>query len=156
MHNFVASKAVCVVDLGKVAVLGWRPSAADLATADAGKVRRLGGRRRPSAAAPATADAGKVRLGGSAPALATADAGKVRRPAALATADAGKVSARRPASGARALPPVDADAGKVRLGGSAPTLATADAGKVRLGGSAPTLATAEGRTKLETRYPIVS
>ena len=32
-----------------------------------------------------------------------------------------------------------ADAGKVRLGGFAPTLATADAGKVRLGGFAPTL-----------------
>ena len=31
------------------------------------------------------------------------------------------------------------DAGKVRLGGYAPTLATADAGKVRLGGYAPTL-----------------
>ena len=35
-----------------------------------------------------------------------------------------------------------ADAGKVRLGGFAPTLspATADSGKVRLGGFAPTLA----------------
>ena len=33
------------------------------------------------------------------------------------------------------------DAGKVRLGGFAPTLSTADASKVRLGGFAPTLAT---------------
>ena len=32
-----------------------------------------------------------------------------------------------------------ADAGTVRLGGCAPTLATADAGKVRLGGCAPSL-----------------
>ena len=35
------------------------------------------------------------------------------------------------------------DAGKVRLGGYAPTLATVDASKVRLGGYAPTLATAD-------------
>lgn len=32
-----------------------------------------------------------------------------------------------------------ADAGKVRLGGFAPTLSTTDAGKVRLGGFAPPL-----------------
>ena len=39
--------------------------------------------------------------------------------------------------------PLIADAGKVRLGGCAPSLATADAGKVRLGGCAPSLATAD-------------
>jgi hypothetical protein len=33
------------------------------------------------------------------------------------------------------------DAGKVRLGGFAPSLSTADAGKVRLGGFAPSLST---------------
>ena len=41
----------------------------------------------------------------------------------------------------RTVLPMIADAGKVRIGGCAPTLATADAGKVRLGGCAPTLAT---------------
>jgi hypothetical protein len=35
------------------------------------------------------------------------------------------------------------DAGKVRVGGFAPTLATADASKVRMGGFAPRLATAD-------------
>ena len=39
-----------------------------------------------------------------------------------------------------AVPSLIADAGKVRLGAFAPTLATADAGKVRLGAFAPTLA----------------
>ena len=36
-----------------------------------------------------------------------------------------------------------ADAGKVRLGGFAPSLSTADATKVRLGGFAPSLSTAD-------------
>jgi hypothetical protein len=35
------------------------------------------------------------------------------------------------------------DAGKVRLGGFAPSLSTADAGKVCLGGFAPSLGTAD-------------
>ena len=38
-----------------------------------------------------------------------------------------------------------ADAGKVRLGGFAPTLPTADSGKVRLGGFAPSLPPAQRR-----------
>ena len=45
--------------------------------------------------------------------------------------------------------PMIADAGKVRLGGCAPSLATADTGKVRLGGCAPSMATADtGKVRL--------
>ena len=45
-----------------------------------------------------------------------------------------------------------ADAGKIRLGGAAPTLPTADAGRVRLGGAAPALPTADaGKVRLACR-----
>jgi len=49
---------------------------------------------------------------------------------------------------ARIVPSNIADAGKVRLGGYAPTLppAIADTGKVRLGGYAPTLPPAPKRS----------
>jgi hypothetical protein len=59
-------------------------------------------------------------------------------------ADAGKV---RLGGYAPTLAPSAVDAGKVRLGGYAPTLAPAavDAGKVRLGGYAPALPSAPGK-----------
>ena len=47
------------------------------------------------------------------------------------------------------------DAGKVRMGGFAPTLATVDASKVRMGGFAPTLATADAsKVRMDRDTPL--
>ena len=55
------------------------------------------------------------------------------------------------------MAPASTDAGKVRLGGMAPTLASTDAGKVRLGGMAPTLASTDaGKVRLGGMAPTLA